>query len=66
LAAACEAIGRDPKEIEITCMWPGQGGLEFINALAAVGVSRVVVPVMALGPNPAEGVQKLAEEVING
>jgi len=64
LAAACDAIGRDPGEIEITCMWPGQGGRDFLGALEAVGVSRVVVPVMALGPNPVEGIQKLAADVI--
>ncbi len=64
LAAACNAIGRDPSEIEITCMWPGQGGRKSLDALAAAGVSRVVVPVMALGPNPVEGIQKLAADVI--
>jgi probable F420-dependent oxidoreductase len=64
LSAACDAIGRDPGEIEITCMWPGQGGRDFLGALEAVGVSRVVVPVMALGPNPVEGIQKLAADVI--
>ncbi|MGD8418177.1 MAG: LLM class F420-dependent oxidoreductase [Pseudomonadales bacterium] len=65
LAAACDALGRDVAEIEITCMWPGQGGRDFVGALEDVGVSRVVVPVFALGANPVEGVQKLAEEVIN-
>jgi len=64
LSAACDAIGRDPAEIEITCMWPGQGGRDFLGALEAVGVSRVVVPVMALGSNPVEGIQKLAADVI--
>ena len=64
LAAACAAIDRDPSEIEITCMWPGQGGRDFLGALEDVGVSRVVVPIMALGPDPVEGIQKLAADVI--
>ncbi len=66
LKAACDAEDRDYSEIEITCMWPGMGGKDFIGALEAVGVSRVVTPVFALGANPVEGIQKLAEEVISG
>jgi probable F420-dependent oxidoreductase len=64
LKAACEKEGRDPAEIEITCMWPGVGGRDFIGTLEDVGVSRVVTPLFALGPNPMEGIHKLAEEVI--
>ena len=63
LRRACDDIGRDTSEIEITCMWPGRGGNEFLGQLAEVGVHRVVVPVMGAG-NPAETMQKLAEEVI--
>jgi probable F420-dependent oxidoreductase len=63
LARACDAESRDVAEIEITCMWPGQGGLEAVAALAEVGVARLVVPTFALG-DPLEGMQKLAEEVI--
>ena len=63
LHRACDDIGRDTSEIEITCMWPGRGGNEFLGQLAEVGVHRVVVPVMGVG-NPAETMQKLAEEVI--
>lgn len=61
---ACDEIGRDFSEIEMTCMWPGQGGKEALAALEEVGVHRVVVPLFALGANPVEGMQKLAEEVI--
>ena len=64
LKAACEAENRDPAEIEITCMWQGHGGRDFIGALEDVGVSRVIAPLFALGPNPMEGIQKIAEEVI--
>lgn len=63
LRRACDAIGRDMSEIEITCMWPGRGGNEFLRQLAEVGVHRVVVPVMG-SANPAENMQQLAEEVI--
>lgn len=66
LKAACDAENRDVSEIEITCMWPGMGGKDFIGALEEVGVSRVVTPLFAFGENPVEGIQKIAEEVING
>ena len=66
LKAACDAENRDMSEIEITCMWPGMGGKEFIGALEEVGVHRVVTPLFAFGANPAEGIQKISEEVING
>lgn len=65
LKAACDAEGRDVAEVEITCMWPGMGGTDFIGSLEDVGVTRVVTPVFALGANPVEGIQKLSEEVIN-
>lgn len=66
LKAACDAENRDMSAIEITCMWPGMGGKDFIGALEEVGVSRVVTPLFAFGENPVEGIQKIAEEVING
>ena len=62
---ACAQENRDPAEIEITVMWPGQGGQAALDGLADIGVHRAVVPLMALGPNPAEGMQKLAEEVLS-
>ena len=63
LKIECDAIGRDLSEIEITCMWPGVGGKDFLGELAAVGVSRVVMPMMGDG-DPAERLSKVAEEVI--
>ena len=63
LKIECDAIGRDLSEIEITCMWPGVGGKDFLGELAAVGVSRVVVPMMGDG-DPVERLSKIAEEVI--
>jgi probable F420-dependent oxidoreductase len=64
LSAACEAVGRDVAEIEISCMWPGQGGKEAVEALAASGADRLLVPTQVFGENPVEGIQALAQEVI--
>jgi probable F420-dependent oxidoreductase len=55
LKAECSRQGRDFEEIEITCMWPGAGGIEALDAL---------VPLMGLGANPMEGIQRLGKEVI--
>lgn len=65
LRAACEAIDRDPATVEITAMWPGQGGLEAVAAFAEQGVSRLTVPLPALGADPMAGIQRLGEEVIS-
>lgn len=64
LKVECARLGRDFREIEITCMWPGAGGIEALDVLAKAGVHRAVVPLMALGTNPMEGVQRLGKEVI--
>jgi len=64
LKAACDAVDRDFKEIEITCMWTGQGGTDAAQELADAGASRLVIPLMGLGANPAEGIQSLAENVV--
>lgn len=64
LRTVCEQEQRDPEEIEITVMWPGHGGKDAVGQLADIGVHRVVVPLQALGPDPAEGMEKLAQEVI--
>ena len=64
IKAKCDEIGRDFSKIEITAMWPGIGGKEAVQVLADAGVHRLVVPIMALGPDPVAGISKLAEEVI--
>ncbi len=64
LRAACDAHDRDFDDIEITTMWPGRGGKEAVEVMAEAGAHRLVVPIFALGENPVEGIQKLAEEVI--
>ncbi len=66
MRAVCTEEGRDPAEIEITAMWPGRGGQGALDALAEIGVHRAVVPLPALGPDPLEGIQKLAGEVLSG
>ena len=63
LREECDAIGRDLSEIEITCMWPGTGGEEFLGELEAVGVGRVVIPMMGQG-DPVERLTTIAKEVI--
>jgi probable F420-dependent oxidoreductase len=64
LKAACKEAGRDYDSIEITSMWDNQGGLDAINAFADIGVSRVLVPMFALGKDPLAGISKLAEEIV--
>lgn len=64
LRAACDAHGRDAAEVEITCMWTGQGGAEAVSAFTDAGAHRLLVPLQALGANPVEGMQTLAAEVI--
>ncbi|MEO8539484.1 MAG: LLM class F420-dependent oxidoreductase [bacterium] len=65
LRAVCEHAGRPFEEIEITCMWPGLGGVDAVRALEAAGVHRAVVPAGVFGPDPAAGLQKLSDEVIS-
>ena len=63
LQKECDQIGRNMDEIEITCMWPGHGGQEFLEELASVGVGRVVVPLMGAA-DPTEHLQSIAEIAI--
>ena len=52
-------------EIEVTCMWPGIGGNDFLGELESIGVSRVVMPIMGDG-DPAERLHSVANDVIAG
>ena len=63
LKIECDKVGRDVGEIEITCMWPGQGGRDFLEELSSVGVGRVVVPMMG-AVDPTEHLQSVAESVM--
>jgi len=64
LKAACDDAGRDYDSVEITSMWDNQGGMEAIEAFADIGVSRVLVPLFALGRDPVAGISKLAENIV--
>ncbi|MFT4520893.1 MAG: putative F420-dependent oxidoreductase [Halioglobus sp.] len=64
LGAACEAQGRDAADIEITTMWNMQGGIDAITGFEEAGVSRVLVPIFALGKDPIAGISELADNII--
>lgn len=65
LRAACDELQRDASEIEISCMWTGRGGEEAVAELADAGAQRLLIPLPAFGENVPEGMQRVAEEVIN-
>ena len=66
LNKACDAVGRDPKEIEITAMWMANAeDLSDVERYAEIGVDRLIAPVPALGKgNPVENIQAFGENVI--
>ncbi len=64
LGAACAAVDRDPASVEISCMWDMQGGLDAIKAFEDAGASRLIVPLQALGKDPAAGITQLGENII--
>lgn len=64
LRTVCERVGRKFEDIEISCMWPGMGGVESVKALEAVGVHRAVIPAMVFGGDPAAAMRRISEDVI--
>lgn len=62
LKRTCDRVGRDYDELEITVMWPGQGGADALARLQSIGVHRAVIPIPALGADPLEGMERLIEE----
>ena len=46
IAAACNAVGRDPAEIEITAMWHMATGLDNVRRYRDAGIHRMLVPVI--------------------
>ncbi|MEH6570856.1 MAG: LLM class F420-dependent oxidoreductase [Halioglobus sp.] len=64
LKAACAEHGRDYASVELTSMWDTQGGMDGIKAFQDLGVSRVIVPLFALGEDPLAGLAKLGDEII--
>jgi probable F420-dependent oxidoreductase len=66
LRKACEAVGRDPGTVEISCMWiPAAEGLDTVAKYAELGVDRLIVPIQALGGPPLESLDRLGDEVIS-
>jgi len=63
LKKTCDGVGRDFDEIEVTAMWPGEGGLESLKALSDAGVHRAVVPLIGLG-DPVTSIQRIGKEII--
>ena len=64
LTEACDVVGRDPADIEITCMWDARGGVAEVEAFAAAGANRLLVPLQALGSEPLKAMETLARDVI--
>lgn len=66
LDRACADAGRDRAEIEVTSMWaPNPSDLSDVERFADLGVSRLVVPMFALGRgNPVENLQAFGENVL--
>jgi probable F420-dependent oxidoreductase len=64
LARACDEVGRDPAEVEISSMWIPAMGLDSLRQFAALGVARLIVPVRALGGKPIEALDGLADDVL--
>lgn len=67
LDKACAEVGRNRDEIEITAMWfPNPEDLSDVERYTELGVSRLIVPVPALGKgNPAENMKAFSEKVMS-
>ena len=64
---ACDAIGRDPSEIEVSTMWVPQMEPDKVEAYAEIGVSRLIVPsaaLMGMGSTMTEQVQQFGDEIM--
>ena len=64
LRRVCEQVGRRFEDIEISCMWPGVGGVEMVRALEEAGAHRAVIPAMVFGADPVAGMRRISDEVI--
>lgn len=64
MSAEAKKAGRDPKEIELSCM--GRAKVDALKALQDIGVERVVVPPPAYDPEGiTRGLEKIANEVLS-
>lgn len=66
LDQACADVGRDRSEIAVTAMWfPNPSDLSDVERYAEIGVSRLIVPMPALGKgNPVDNLKAFSENVI--
>jgi probable F420-dependent oxidoreductase len=66
LGDACAKEGRDVSTVEISCMWvPAMEGPEVVKQYEELGVSRLIVPLQALGGgNPVENLERFGGEVV--
>ena len=67
LDEACADAGRDRSEIEITAMWfPKADDLSDVEKYTEMGVSRLIVPLQALGKgDPSDNLKALSANVIS-
>ena len=65
LRQACDAVGRNFDEIEITGVWVMKGGADAVKRFADIGVHRLTVPVFAVWPDDAAAKIKELGEVIS-
>ena len=67
LDKACDAVGRDRAEIEVSAMWmPNLDDLGVVEQYADLGVSRLIVPIQGLGKgDPVENLKAFGENVIS-
>ena len=67
LADACGKHGRDPKTVEVTSMWiPPAAGEDALARFEDIGVSRLLIPLPALGPgNPVDNLERFANETLS-
>lgn len=64
---ACEKVGRDPSEIEVSTMWIPQMEADKIKEYEDVGVSRLIVPQAALagmGATLTDQIKAFGDEVM--
>ncbi len=70
MSRSAREAGRDPSSIEVTVSSMGVIGdnakaeIEAIEAIEALGVTRVVIPAGVFGADPAESLTRYAEDVI--
>jgi probable F420-dependent oxidoreductase len=63
LHAACARVGRDPKTVEVSCMWiPAAEGVDVVKRYRDLGVSRLLVLLPALGAPPLDAIDRFAAE----